>query len=456
VQAEAPKREFLPPLMGIRGLTIMWMVIGHLQIMLVALLPCLRGFVSVTVGVKFRMDLLFMLSGFLISYVYIADRGRLTLGAYERFLRSRLIRLYPVYAVITLILLCLNGFISAASSLEFRIGLLLIFAALLATCALLPKRALAVRQVCCRLLSSCRIGFALLVLPAGLLLLGLVIIVATHFRGFLGGNHTWTIIPVRLAMLQAWPWVPLDTRPYGSVWFLSALWFAYLFVFPIAWLLVLRLRSTWAMLLWVFMPVAVRLTVLQVPSLAELEMVTRSCCGFLCGSALFALYANRSKFITAAQKLLDATVLLFLALSILIPALESETARRNINCLLMLGVPFLLAGGTAGLSFTSKFVSSRIMLWLGKISYSLFMSHQIAMVLAGSVLPFDRYAHASLSIRILIVLAYLACILAVAVAIYRFIEAPWAAALKGFSLQRHPRLATAPPLAVLAAQDPPR
>jgi peptidoglycan/LPS O-acetylase OafA/YrhL len=270
MQTEPPKRDYLPALTGIRGLTILWMAIGHMYSILGILPACLSGISQVTGGVRFRMDLLLVLSGFLTSYVYIAPRGKLSLKAYVDFLRSRLIRLYPSYVAV--------------------------------------------------------LGLAIAGIAA-----------ARAMNMALHQDYSVADMAVNLAMLQSWPYLTCTLWSWNSsLWFVSALWFACLFVSPLAWMLVHKLRKPGPAFLWVFAPIAVWLVVLQLAALKEFWWVTRASCEFLCGSALFVLYDSRSGFITAAQKHLDKTVLVFLLLSVLITGVRSEAARRAINCLLVL------------------------------------------------------------------------------------------------------------------------
>lgn len=345
----------------------MWMVTQHLSPLIVVLLPSLGGFLSVTRSVQFRMDLLYMVSGFLAAYIYIANPGKVTLRAYGEFLRLRLIRLYPSYVAAVLFAVF---FIGLAKGMNIRLTL----------------------------------------------------------------NYSWVDIPANLTMLQAWPYLGMHVTPYNpGLWFISALWFACLFASPCAWILVHRLRKSWPTFLWVFAPVAVWLLVSQVASLENFWIVTRASCGLLCGSALFVLYATGSRFITAAQKSLDTTVLVFLLLSVLTSIVKSEASRCAINSLLVLGAPFLLAGTTTESSFTAKFFATRPMLWLGKISYSLFVSHDLCVKMLNHVLPASGCFNSFLPVRILVVLVCVALILAVAAAFHHLVEAPCTAALNRFS-----------------------
>jgi peptidoglycan/LPS O-acetylase OafA/YrhL len=351
-----------------RGVTIVWMVVGHMSRILAVLLPFLQGFVCVTDSVRFRMDLLFMVSGFLTAHVYIANRGKLTLKGYGDFLRSRLIRLYPGYAAVLLLAVLMIG---VAKGMEIKLTL----------------------------------------------------------------NYSWADIPVNLAMLQAWPYLAAQVTPYnGGLWFVSALWFACLFAFPCAWILVHRLRKSWPTFLWVFLPAAVVFLFRQVASLGPFSSVTRAFCGFLCGSALFVLYANRSGFIVAAQKHLDRIVLVVLLLSLAFALPASSQAMGNaISFLLLVFVPLLVAGATAESSLTARLLTTKPLLWLGQVSYSLFLTQDLSIKILDHVLPADRFLNSSLPLRIALVVGWVLSILAFAVGFYYLIEAPCAAVLKRFA-----------------------
>lgn len=92
-------------LTGIRGVAAMWVVLLHAS-----------GYVSLdnvlsssVMNVIKRgwlgVDLFFVLSGFVISYVHQADFVRLSVKEYARFLKLRLARIYPAHLVSTLLLI---------------------------------------------------------------------------------------------------------------------------------------------------------------------------------------------------------------------------------------------------------------------------------------------------------------------------------------------------------------
>ncbi|MCE9542539.1 MAG: hypothetical protein K8R38_03345, partial [Verrucomicrobia bacterium] len=84
----------------------------------------------------------------------------------------------------------------------------------------------------------------------------------------------------------------------------------------------------------------------------------------------------------------------------------------------------LLISLTSETSFFAKSVSTRVMLWLGKISYAMYMSHAIAQKLIKVFLPSEHYAHATLEIRALVLFTNMALILLGAVLLYYLVEIP--------------------------------
>ena len=346
------------------------MVVHHSYDDILALVPSLKGLLAVTISVGYRMDLLFILSGFLISYAYISPRQGLTLQAYGRMLRARLSRIYPNYLVIYILTV---------------IG------------AILCKR----------------LGIGSL------------------------GDYPFKAIPVRLAMLQCWPFFTWAMRHWtGPLWFISAIVFAYLFAFPCAWQLVRKPRSPWTLLFWAFAPPALASAASRIPSLHEFHIVLRSCGGFLSGSALFALYFNGSAVIRAAQKHLDKTVVLFVAASALLPVLPSIAERQLVSLLLLLAAPILMAGLTGGSSLTARLLSIRPLAWLASFSYAIYLTHYLDEAFLHAVLPTGRFVNSPFPMKCLVAAVYVIVILTSAMALHRLVEVPCAKALKTFSFTR--------------------
>ena len=73
------------------------------------------------------------------------------------------------------------------------------------------------------------------------------IAVAKHFWVSLTGDYPLSGLPFQITMTHAWPFLPDGKWNYPS-WTISAEWFAYLGVFPVAWnMLKLRLANVFSM-----------------------------------------------------------------------------------------------------------------------------------------------------------------------------------------------------------------
>lgn len=94
-QPVAIKRHIIP-LTGMRALLIGWIVLYHLQPELTTALP-FQPLLNLSAAGFVGVDFFFIVSGFIITYHY-ADRLRpFNLKAYQRFLWLRLARIYPVH-----------------------------------------------------------------------------------------------------------------------------------------------------------------------------------------------------------------------------------------------------------------------------------------------------------------------------------------------------------------------
>jgi peptidoglycan/LPS O-acetylase OafA/YrhL len=265
----------------------------------------------------------------------------------------------------------------------------------------------------------------------------LAVVVGTRLGKGMEGGYPFNAIPVRLLLMQTWPYFTWAITPWtGPLWFLSAIASAYVFAFPCAWLLIRRVRSTWAILFWVFVPLAVGSAATRIGPLHEFFIVLRACGGFISGSALFALYSNGSPVILAAQKHLDKTAALFLAASAFLPVWPSEADRQFVSLLLLLAGPVIMAGLTGGSSLTVRLLSIRPLAWLASISYSIYISHYFAECLLHVVLPTGRFANSHFLLRGLVAAVYFLVVLVSAIGLHRLVEVPCAKALKSFSFTR--------------------
>jgi peptidoglycan/LPS O-acetylase OafA/YrhL len=87
-------------------------------------------------------------------------------------------------------------------------------------------------------------------------------------------------------------------------------------------------------------------------------------------------------------------------------ALVAPSTATYVNIALLLLAPIVVTGCTAANSWTAKLLSTRPLLWLGRLSYALFLSHGVAQKFLHYFLSEQRFASASLTVRLSISLIY--------------------------------------------------
>lgn len=105
-----PKPHFIPALGGVRAFIAWWVVLFHAQSHLLALVPEFAGFLRPIVGSgHMRVDIFFVLSGFVLSYRYAPEFRTPRGTGYLSFVLRRLWRIYPLHVLTLLVLLLLAG-----------------------------------------------------------------------------------------------------------------------------------------------------------------------------------------------------------------------------------------------------------------------------------------------------------------------------------------------------------
>src|SRR5438874_7436960 len=111
------KQKLIQGLTGLRGVAACWVVLFHLYSEHGA--PLEGGYLGV--------DIFFILSGFVLSYVYAQEFQSKSSGAYVAFLTARVARIFPLHlamlAVLGLIVVWLPGFADAYPKPHERFGL---------------------------------------------------------------------------------------------------------------------------------------------------------------------------------------------------------------------------------------------------------------------------------------------------------------------------------------------
>ena len=111
VPAQIPNRAAdsheIRPLTGVRGFAAAAVVFLHFHPAWSVLLPFLGSWGAVAMHGGLGVDLFFMLSGFILSYVYCAGDRTLGWAGYRHFLWARLARIFPNHLAMVLVFLAL-------------------------------------------------------------------------------------------------------------------------------------------------------------------------------------------------------------------------------------------------------------------------------------------------------------------------------------------------------------
>ena len=104
--------------------------------------------------------------------------------------------------------------------------------------------------------------------------------------------------------------------------------------------------------------------------------------------------------------------------------------------LMMIVMPLLLLGLTDDTSKAAQLLGSRPMLWLGRLSYALYMSHAVTERLLEWTLPVAAFTQAGLAVRLGVLLVYWAMLFAGSWLLYQTVEEPGRAWLRSFGRSR--------------------
>lgn len=322
------------------------------------------------------VDFFFLLSGFILYYVYRDEFRAIAWTTLNDFLIARLARLYPLHLFTLLIWLAATGVVSwLRQKLEI-------------------------------------------------------------YGGFYHSTNDVATFVENLLLIHAWPPSPLPTwnRP---AWSISAEWFAYL-LFPALSVFFFRLRSVVSVLAVATMAYGLLLgasvrqgTIAGIDNLPALHPLLRIGPEFVIG-----MCACRLLMLTNASRLSGCVVdalLVLCAAAILVCA--HFGLPDPLAVLLLVGIIGLtsLEAGAIG-----RFLKNRVLVYLGRISYSIYMVHyplrtlyvEVAKPIVGKTLS-QSYALSLLATVFMIALT-----IALAALTYRYIETPGRRYLRRYSWRR--------------------
>jgi len=313
----APDKAELPALTGLRALAALAVVGWHASGFLISVrFPFTHGYLGV--------DLFFILSGFIISYVYWQDFQPATGRRYLRFMALRLARLYPAHVAV-----------------------------LLAFCVLL----------------AIAVSFGNRVVPDGL---------AREILAQLLLVHNWGVVE--------------RIRINVPSWSISAEFLAYL-LFPLYVALFARLRSRRALvaaivvamgLCWFLLAVVLEWPVNTPGAPANIRVV----CEFAVGVALFRLWQG------GQMAHLPWTAIVAASVSAIALIVALTPPRHDLDYAIVLLMAPLILGLASGAGIFSRMLASRPMVYLGEISYSVYLVHALMILLVeNAVIRFAAPEH---------------------------------------------------------------
>ena len=326
--ARMTDEKHIAALTGLRGVLSTWVVALHIAICLMfAGFPIDRTsyLIDLVLSGDFAVDGFFMLSGFILSYVYTKRLNPRSIASVRKFLILRVARIYPVHAAI-------------------------LFAYLV--------------------LIACGVTFLEQRCPSST-------------GGFVPCDRFATIAFLRhVTMTASWGWRPNPTwNPVA--WSISSEWFAYL-AFPLILLGVRHVGSELQALCGTILSIVGMLVLLSLrheitdQGLARDFGLVRLCGGFLAGC-----FAYRYSLTQRYQRINwsvwgSVATVLFLLSGPVLPGISR----------FFLFVPILLALAQPR-GILSTFLGTAPFVWLGKVSYSLYLVHLLVLELIGVIFVSD-------------------------------------------------------------------
>ncbi|TFD10165.1 acyltransferase [Cryobacterium sp. TMT1-21] len=226
-----------------------------------------------------------------------------------------------------------------------------------------------------------------------------------------------------LLMLQALP--PFDALN-GPAWSIGAEFAAYI-AFPVVALWLARLKTPRSAFFSAAAVCAAGLTVMMWvtttigSSPTGYEMIwIRISTEFTLGTLLYAGWRHLGARKTG--NLWDWLAIVSLVCVLATVAVSGGDSTRGLLALPFIALLVLSCAGATG--WVGGLLRSRLMQWGGRISYSVYMTHFLLLMIFGKLLPWDRFENDWIIIRVLLMLAYYAAVVGAGAACYHWVEEP--------------------------------
>lgn len=256
------------------------------------------------------------------------------------------------------------------------------------------------------------------------------VVLAARARGIdLPGEFPLRDVPFQLTMTHAW-WRSPGADWNDISWYVSSQWFAYVLLLPLAGA---ALARRWPPLVYAIVCAALPFVWLAIAwsSLPRAHFpIVRVTCAFLGGCALHGASCDAPRVVAFLRRHATWFALVFVAL-------VGTYVPYSFHALLLLA-PLLVLGLTEERSAAARLLATAPVVWLGRISFAMYLSHVVAWRALQALAPATRFAGAPLAERLAVLASYGIAIVACAVALDRFVEVPARAALGRFGARWWP------------------
>lgn len=248
----------------------------------------------------------------------------------------------------------------------------------------------------------------------------ILLVVASSMTGVPYNHNAYPLrwLPPEILMLHNWVRMPPDFFGWNYPdWSVSAEWFAYLFIFPLAVWLLKTIAGAKKILLLLF---AFGLCVLEPAVRTEWKLPMVSLL-FLGGALLWDWRRRQIQNDGKIPPHLDTAGFAILFATLAWGGLAGKLA---FNAGVLMAVALLILGLSRADGIFSRLLATRACVFLGEISYSIYLVHGIVQRVLKIILPAEKFAADSLPLRAGIVFAEFAAVLLAATLMFFLIEHP--------------------------------
>jgi peptidoglycan/LPS O-acetylase OafA/YrhL len=242
----------------------------------------------------------------------------------------------------------------------------------------------------------------------------IVLLARAAHRPITDAGYTWQGFVANLALAHAWSPALQLTWNYPS-WSISTEWFAYL-LFPLICLYANRLRTPRASIVGALLTLLVAQAFKIYPHVLPWRELLRCVGEFALGCLLLSVVRNETR---RANFALEVLALVCGAAMLISPFVGFATG--PVLLALFAGLIYGLGSRRAG---WLGFFSTPSWVYMGELSYPLYMTHAVVQKILYGVLPAQRFANLSMAWRLAILCVYTVSLATTAILTLHLIERP--------------------------------